>query len=116
MNDKSLKRIGIFAQEIVHLISYSKKEKVRDIEEHFDSNNLVEYLYTKYKSDFSNSFDGKNPENEAINAYFNQYAGYIVGNEDRKYGIKNEDDGLLLILALIFEKVKDECHNWSISE
>lgn len=112
MTDNTLRGIGIFQLEITHLISIGKKENIKEIEKHFELNDLVEYLYSKYRSYFSNPFDGSICNNNAINAYFEQYAGYIEGNEDRKYGIENDDDGLLLIIALIAEIIKEiECRN-----
>lgn len=110
----NLKGIGLFVLEIIGLISSGEKEKVSDIEKHIDNNDVVEYIYNKYKNKFSIHFDGSTYSNSAINKYFNNYSGYIEGNESRKYGIFNEEDGLLLIIALITDKIEEESISWTI--
>ena len=66
----------------------------------------MEYLSKKYASDFIGEFDG-HIDNKAINEYFSNYVGYINDNEFRKYEITNDDDnGLLLILALITDSIE----------
>ncbi len=40
---------------------------------------------------------------QGLDNYFAGYAGYVEGNTDRKYGICGEDNGLSLILALVFD-------------
>lgn len=106
--------IGLFSLEILHLISVGKKETLKDIESHLDTADLIEYLSQKYDEEFSIKFDNTNYDNSEINKYFTNYSGYIEGNEDRKYGILNQDDGLLLILALLTDKIERECINWSV--
>ncbi len=108
--------IGLFAIEIIGLVSSGEKESLSVVEEHFRRNDLVDYIFDKYKNKFSTAFDNSIYDNAAINKYFSEYAGYIQGNEDRKYGIANEDDGLLLIVSLIFDKVEKESANWKIEE
>lgn len=109
MATETLKGIGIFSLDILHLISIGKKESISEIEQHFDNGDVVEYLNKKYAADFMVKFDDHTYDNKAINKYFSNYAGYISGNESGKYGIVNDDDGLLLILALITDKVESEC-------
>lgn len=106
--------IGLFSLEILHLISVGKKETLKDIESHLDTADLIEYLSQKYDEEFSIKFDNTNYDNSEINKYFTNYSGYIEGNEDRKYRILNQDDGLLLILALLTDKIERECINWSV--
>lgn len=108
--------IGLFSLEILHLISVGEKETITDIETHLDNTDLVEYLSKKYDSEFSVKFDNTKYDNCEINKYFANYSGYIEGNEDRKYGILNQDDGLLLILALLTDKVERECIKWSAED
>jgi len=88
-------------------------QTLKDIETHLDDADLVEYLSKKYDSQFNVKFDDTQYDNSEINKYFTNYSGYIEGNEDRKYGILNQDDGLLLILALLTDKIERECINWS---
>ncbi len=116
MTNNSLKGIGVLQLCILHLVSIGKKESIADIEAHLESKDLVEYLYSKYKADFSISFDNSNYSNETLNSYFGQYSGYIEGNEDRKYGIVQDDDGLLLVLAIISEKIKENDNSWIVTD
>ncbi len=113
LNSKSLKGIGLLQLEILHLISLGKKERIEIIEEHIDEGNLIEYIFNKYQDEFSIAFDNEVYGNEALNLYFKNYSGHIQGNESRKYGIMNEDDGLLLISALISDKIEHSATNWT---
>lgn len=111
--EKSLKGLGIFSLHIINLISIGKSEDITTIEQHFFDNDIVEYLSQKYDEHFWVKFDNSKYDNSEINKYFNNYAGYIEGNERRKYGIMHDNDGLLLILALITDKIELACINWS---
>lgn len=112
----TLTGMGLFSLEILHVISMGKKELISEIEKHFEEGNVVEYLDEKYAEDFYVKFDNSTYDNQALNKYFSNYAGYIDGNERRKYGIMNDDDGLLLILALITDKLEIECQKWTVEE
>lgn len=116
MDNNSLKGIGLFQLSVIHLISIGKKESIKEIEEHFASSDLIDYLYLKYQSDFLDKFDNSCYNNVSLNAYFEQFHGYIESNEQRKYGIMNNDDGLLLILALISDEVEYNCYSWKIKD
>lgn len=113
-NSKSLKGIGLFQQEIIHLISNGAKETIGDIEKSMGEGKLIEYLYNKYQDKFSVPFDDSTYNNEALNKYFQDYSGYVDANEERKYGIMDENDGLLLILALIGDKIEISAVDWTI--
>ena len=110
----NLKGIGLFAFQINSLISRGKTETFSKVEEHFASKDIVEYIYNKYIDFFPIRFDNSNYDNKAINKYFSEYSGVIEGNESRKYGILNENHGLLLILALLFDRVEIESNKWEI--
>lgn len=116
MEEKNLKGIGLFAMCVTHLISVGNYETFTEIEKHFDNSDLVEYISTKYKKDMIINFDNSIYDNQAINAYFHNYSGYIEGNEARKYGIVDENHGLLLILVLLLDKVEEASINWTIKE
>lgn len=113
MEKKSLMGIGLFQLQVLHLISIGKRETVETIEKHITEGNLVEYLYNKYREDFG-IFSMKTYDNAALNLYFQNYSGYIEGNEIRKYGIVNDEDGFLLVLALISDKVELAAGRWLI--
>ena len=113
LHPKSLKGIGLFQLEVLHLISIWKKENIEDIEKHIDDGSLIEYIFSKYRDEFFVVFDNEVYDNKALNLYFQNYSGYIQGNESRKYGIMNETDGLLLILALISDKIEYSSVDWT---
>lgn len=113
--ENTLTGLGLFSMEIIHLISIGICEDFHDIENRFKENNLVEYLGEKYDEYFYLKFDNSTYDNKQINKYFNNYSGYIEGNESRKYGIMNDKDGLLLILALIFDEVEKACRTWTVN-
>lgn len=114
LHPKTLKGIGLFQLEVLHLVSIGKQESIEAVEKAIDDGNLIEYIYNKYRSEFFVLFDNDVYDNEALNAYFQNYSGYIGGNEARKYGIMNDNDGLLLILALISDKIEKSSPNWTI--
>jgi len=112
--EMSLRKMGLFQLTICHLISAGKKETIEEVENHICNESLVEYLFEKYK-DYIFDFQIVAEEYaKPLNKYFSDYDGYIQGNENRKYGIMNENDGLLLILALISDKVSRESSKWTI--
>lgn len=114
LHPKTLKGIRLFHVEILQLVSIGKQESIEAVEKAIDDGNLIEYIYDKYRSEFFVLFDNVIYDNEALNAYFQNYSGYIGGNEARKYGIMNDNDGLLLILALISDKIEKSSPNWTI--
>lgn len=105
-NDQSLKGLGLFSLEVLHLISIGEKETFKEIEKHFEECDTIEYIYNKYKNEFSVHFDNQIYNNAALNKYFFNYTSYVEGNERRKYKLANEDDGLLLIIALVFDALE----------
>lgn len=114
LNPKTLKGIGLFQLEVLHLISIGKKESIEDIEKSMEDGNLIEYIFNKYREKFFVAYDNQIYDNETLNQYFQNYCGYIQGNESRKYGIMNENDGLLLILALISDKIERSAASWTL--
>ena len=105
IGEGSLKGIGLFALEVMHLISSGKKETLATVEEHFEKKDIVEYLSSKYKDEFFIMFDNSIYDNEQINLYFFNYVGYIEGNERRKYGIMNEDENTVAYMVMSKEEV-----------
>lgn len=97
-------RLQLFAMETIALISLGKKETITDIEKHMGDGDLIQYIRNKYHDDMFNTFEDDCPYNlDDWNKAFTEYDGYIQGNERRKYGIMNEDEGLLLIVALVLD-------------
>ena len=114
MTSKSLKGIGLFQLEVLHLISIGKQENIETIENHMSEGNIIEYIFNKYRDDFFVLFDNVVYDNKALNTFFQDSCGCISGNESRKYGIMNETDGLLIILALISDKIEYAASEWII--
>lgn len=112
LGDGTLRGIGFFAAEVIGLISDGKTETISEIEKHFEQSDLVEYIFEKYEQDFTNKFDNSTYDNKKINEYFYNYIGYVNGNEGRKYGIRHQDDGLLLILALLADGIERTSLYW----
>ena len=97
-------RLQLFGLEIIALISQGKSETIEQIEQHIDAGNFIQYIREKYKDNMFNTFYDDCPYNlEDWNQAFAVYSGYIQGNERRKFGICNDNEGLLLIVALILE-------------
>ena len=88
-------RLQLFGLEIIALISQGKSEMIEQVEQHIDDGDLIQYIREKYKDNMFNLEDW--------NQAFAVYSGYIQGNERRKFGICNDNEGLLLIVALILE-------------
>ncbi len=112
--DKSLKGLGLFSLELLHLVSIGKKETFGEVEKHFEEKDIIEYIYNKYKDEFFINFDNGTYNNSVLNEYFYNYSSYAPGNEYRKYGIANEDNGLLLIVALVFDVFEQYSPNMKI--
>lgn len=102
-----LDRIDLFAQGVISIISMGKTETIKKIVEEMEKKNVVSYLYNKYKDYFSIQFDGNSPYNvDAWEEKFSDYS-YITENDARrKWGIVNENDGLLLLVSLTFEALR----------
>ena len=97
-------RLQLFGLEIIALISQGKSEMIEQVEQHIDDGDLIQYIREKYKDNMFNTFDDDCPYNlEDWNQAVAVYSGYIQGNERRKFGICNDNEGLLLIVALILE-------------
>jgi len=109
-----LKGLGLFGLQVIGLISSGKKEKLNLIEGHMEASNLVEYINNKYNDCLGVDFSNGVYDLQALNKYFNNFASYVHGNESRKFSIQNDDDGLLLIVALVNECVNQKCHNWDV--
>lgn len=100
-------RINLFAFEIIALVSAGHKETISEIVNHMLDNDLVNYIYEKYEDQFSVDFGKESVYDiESYNQFFFEISSYVNGNESRKYGIVNENDGLLLIVAVILNLLK----------
>ena len=102
-------RLQLFGLEIIALISQGKMETIEEIENHIDKCDLVQYIRDKYHDDMFNTFEDDCQYNlDDWNKAFSGYSGYIQGNERRKYGICNDNEGLLLVVALVLDMVSSK--------
>ncbi len=93
----SLKKLG---KIIIYLISEHEMVPVMKISEKINKKQLISYLEERYEiSKLFSILDYK----DELDEYFFNYAGISEDDADRKYGIIDSNDGLLLVLALIFE-------------
>ena len=107
-------RLELFGYEIVALIAQGKKETVKQIEEQIEREKVVFYIREKYKGALSNTFDDSAPYNyDDWNKALGKYSIWIRGQERRKYGIEDDEQGLLLLLVLILELVSNREHDWT---
>ena len=106
-----LDRIDLFAQELLAQVSSGKTETVTKIIEEMEKKNVVRYLYNKYRGDWFLSLDDNCPYNvDDWEEKYYQYS-YITENDARrKWGICNEEDGLLLLVSLTFEALREILH------
>lgn len=88
-----------FLLEIISLVSCGEKESVSIIEEHIQKGDIVRYLDNKYRCNLNTDTW------EPIEKHFAQWAGCTEGVEDRRYGVRGEENGLLLVLALALNNV-----------
>lgn len=101
---------------LISLFDKGFKENIDTIEKHMYDKDLLPYLINKYEKeeDFS-YFKGGPCSTKDLNYYICEMVSYVNGNESRKYGITNEENGLLLLIAVCFDnfqytisKVKEE--------
>ena len=114
----SLRKIGVFQFDVCRLLSAGAKERISDIADEISNKHLIEYLYSKYTdADFAYfgfPFDTDILLPEIVTALNSIFANYYSPGCERKYCLYNDDDGLVLLLDLIAEKIQEECINWHI--
>ncbi|QNO13311.1 hypothetical protein HYG86_00210 [Alkalicella caledoniensis] len=106
--------LGLFVLEITALISAGKTVTIEEIEKHIDNEDVIEFITERFKESLNVDFINGIYDVEGLNKYFGNYSGYINGNESRKYGIVKKNDGLLLLISLVSDKVETECRSWEI--
>lgn len=102
-------RLEMLGYNILILISAGRFESVDNIIAHFATKDIVHYLIKKYADDmyFVNENSPYNIEDWEELFSKNSYMTF-EDNVSRKYGLHNRQrDGLLLMVALILEKVAD---------
>lgn len=105
----NMNRIDYFAQNIVMLISKGKKESIQKVLEEIDQKHIVHYLYEKYRTDMRFiPIESVYEEDADIweNEYNRRFAGTPISDAGNKWGIFNEEDGLLLLVSLTLEALR----------
>ncbi|MGL5480007.1 MAG: hypothetical protein ACRDCB_13260 [Clostridium sp.] len=101
--------IKSLALEIIGLISRGRNETISAIEREIENNRIVHYINNKYCNEFTMVFDDRCPYDiEHWNVELGLFSDYVEGNESRKFGIVKEEDGLLLLLALLLELMREK--------
>ena len=101
-------RINLLAQELVSQISMGKKETVKEIIAQMGNKSVVRYLYKKYRSNWLLSLDDDCPYNvDDWEELFFRFSNITEYDALRKWGIHHKDDGLLLLLSLTLEILRD---------
>lgn len=103
-----LERIDLFGQELVALISSGKTEPVKKIIDEMETKTVVHYLYNKYKDHYTMSLGEDSPYNvDDWEEIYHQFSDTTPEEAKHRWGIYNEDDGLLLLSTLTFEALRD---------
>jgi len=97
--------LDVLAGDIIALISSGNNETITKVGEELDKDNLVTYLNRRYRDKLCGNYE-ETYDIDELNKFFYEYTGWVQGNDSRKFGIINEDDGLLLILGLIIGGLK----------
>jgi len=98
--------LGWFCQCVIHLIDAGKSEKLDKIISEMTNGNLVTYVLGKYETRFT-------PDTyniEALNEFFQKWVHYA---ESRKSGVFGKDNGLLMILSVVFVEAESQIVNWN---
>ncbi len=109
-NFKGAERLEMLGYDIIHLISHGYKENFDTIIEKLEQGSLLEYLLDKYSEELCFiSFDTNSPyDPNEWEKVLDEYS-YIEfhHNAERKMGIENKEDGLLVLLNIILEIVSN---------
>ena len=106
-----VERMDLFAQELLSQISSGKTETVSKIIEEMEKKNVVRYLYSKYKDEWFLSLDDDCPYNvDDWEEKYHQFSYIDTSDARRKWGVCNENDGLLLLVSLTFEALREVLH------
>ncbi len=107
-NFEGLHGIKVFAFDLIHIISTGATETINKIEDEMDNENITNYIFSKYADEVQMPYNDECIYDlDCWNEELSKYSCYIRGKEERKLGIINENDGLLLLLASIIELLKD---------
>lgn len=103
-----LQGIKIFTFDLIHIISTGATETITRVEEEIDKQNIINYIFKKYADRVSMTYDDSCMYDlEAWNKELSDFSEWVKGNEARKFRITGENNGLLLLVDLIVELLKE---------
>lgn len=103
-----LDRIGFFAQALISEISSGSNEYIDKIIKEMEKKNVVHYIFDKYKDNWLFSMGEQCPYNlDDWEEAFYQFSYITECDARRKWGICNENDGLLLLATLTLEILRN---------
>lgn len=93
--------LEFWTRKIIRLISASNKEQICDIIKHIETSDIVEYIIQKYPDGLDGDLNPCTYDIGFINK--SVCSNLFLSDSDIKgsFGLCNDDDGLLLILALV---------------
>lgn len=111
MGNKGIYRFKEFSLDILKLIAMGEKENIETIEREINDGNITRYIYDKYKNKI-NKPDYLNEDQSIYNLdkwnnRLRENNSSLNGLEEASYHITKDDDGLLLLLAVLIEELKD---------
>lgn len=96
--------LDILIYNLIALTDSGHKEDIEAIEKHMYNEDLLVYIINKYENEVDfEIFKCGTYSIKDVNNYICNMASYVNGNESRKYGVKNEENGLLLLIAVCFD-------------
>lgn len=98
--------LGWFGQCVIHLIDAGNHESTDTILEKMNDHSLATYLLEKYDTRFS----AETYNLDALNEFFEKWAYYA---EERKSGVFNGENGLLMVLSVILSETESQITNWA---
>lgn len=100
-----IKGLALFGELILAEISKGKKELLETIEQKMEEHDLVHYLNEKY--DFAIDFE-KQYDVQAMETFFTENR-LNYSDWSRKFGLMNDEDGLLAVIACILNEYEINC-------
>lgn len=107
-NFEGLHGIKIFAFDLMSIISSGATETIEKIEDEIANERITNYISTKYADKIQMPYDSSSIYDiESWNKELAGFSGWVEGNESRKLGIRNKNNGLLLLVDLIIELLQE---------
>ena len=96
-------RLSVLGPDLIKMISAGYSENCYDLQVQMENSTLVKYLRDKYSDNFSVNL--KDDGMYDIDDFESVFHTYKNSTSFREWGITKEEDGLLLIVAMIFDFV-----------